>query len=135
MKSTFSKYLVFFFLTVLVVIPLELIFSPHHRKTIAEYGLNYFIRTSLLSMIILFAIISLVGLIIFLKKGYTPKQMGVLSLVLGFAIEFLFMKPDWVLSITGGTIKGGTLIAVLLSAFYWFAVWWIPSYGVQRFTK
>lgn len=118
-----------------MVIPLELLFSPHHRKTIAEYGLTYFMRTSLLPMIFLFALISLVGLIIFLKKGYTPKKMGVLSLVLGVVIEFLFMKPDWALSITGGTIKGGTFVAVVLSAVYWFAVWYAPSYVLQRLNQ
>lgn len=134
MRYILSKYLTFLGITLLVVLPLELLFSPHHRKTIAEYGLPYFMRTSLLSMIFLFALISLLGLIIFLR-GYTPKKMGILSLVLGFAIEFLFMKPDWASAITRGAIKGGTLVAVFLSAIYWFAVWYAPSYGLQSLNQ
>lgn len=133
MKSTLKPYLVFTTITLLVVIPLELIFSPHHRKTIAEYGLSYFIRHSLVGMVILFALISLIGVVVLLKKKYTPVRMGVLSLILGFAIEFLFMKPDWVQAIVTFKIGGGTIVAVLISAFYWFAVWGIPSYVIYKY--
>ncbi|MBU7030470.1 MAG: hypothetical protein HXS48_26295 [Theionarchaea archaeon] len=133
MKSTLKTYLVFTTITLLVVIPLELIFSPHHRRTIAEYGLGYFIRHSLVGMVILFAVVSLIGMVILLKKEYTPVRMGVLSLILGFAIEFLFMRPDWVQAVVTFKIGGGTIVAVLISAFYWFAVWGIPSYVIYRY--
>ena len=111
------------------------LFSPKHSKTIAEYGLGYFVRTSLLGMVILFAVISLVGTVILLKKGYKPVRMGILSFVLGFFIEFVFMKPDWVLAIGSFRLTGGVLIAVILSAIYWFAVWGVPSYVIQHITK
>jgi len=133
MKSVFLKtYLVFTLFCLLVVIPLELLFSPNHSKTIAEYGLGYFIRTSLMGMVILFAFLSLIGVVILLKKKYKPAKMGVLSLVLGFAIEFLFMRPDWVLALTTFRIGGGLIFAVFISAIYWTAVWGVPSYVVYR---
>lgn len=136
MKPTFTKtYLVFTISCLLVVIPLELLFSPKHSKTIAEYGLGYFIRTSLLGMVILFAVISLIGTVILLKKWYNPVRMGILSFVLGFFIEFVFMKPDWVQAIGSFRLTGGVLIAVVLSAIYWFAVWGVPSYVIQHITK
>ena len=54
MKTTFlKKYLMFYVSVLLVVIPLELIFSPNHRVAIAEYGWGYFIRNSLVGMGIL----------------------------------------------------------------------------------
>jgi hypothetical protein len=135
MKTTFlKKYLLFYVSVLIVVIPLELIFSPHHRVTIAEYGWSYFIRNSLIGMGILYALLSFVGLLILLKKEYTPVRMGILSLVLGFVIEFFFMKPDWVYAIADFRITGGVFVAVLLSAFYWFAVWGFPSYIVKKYS-
>ncbi|MBU7016308.1 MAG: hypothetical protein HXS44_02270 [Theionarchaea archaeon] len=135
MKTTFlKKYLLFYVSVLVVVIPLELIFSPNHRVTIAEYGWGYFIRNSLMGMGILYALLSFIGLLILLKMEYTPVRMGVLSLVLGFIIEFLFMKPGWVYSIARFQITVGIIIAVLLSAFYWFAVWGFPSYMLKRYT-
>ena len=135
MKTTFlKKYLLFYVSVLVVVYPLELIFSPHHRVTIAEYGWGYFIRTSLMGMGILYALLSLIGLLILLKMEYTPVRMGVLSLVLGFVIEFFFMKPDWVYTIARFQITAGVVIAVLLSALYWFLVWGFPSYMIKRYT-
>ncbi len=135
MKTTFlKKYLLFYVSVLVVVIPLELIFSPHHRVTIAEYGWGYFIRNSLIGMGILYALLSFVGLLILLKKGYTPVKMGILSLILGFVIEFFFMKPDWVYAIADFRITGGVFVAVLLSAVYWFAVWGFPSYIVKKYS-
>ena len=135
MKATFlKKYLMFYISVLVVVIPLELIFSPNHRVTIAEYGWGYFIRNSLVGMGILYAILSLIGLLILLESGYTPVKMGVFSLILGFLIEFLFMKPDWVYAITSLRITGGVFIAVLLSAIYWFAVWGVPSYIIKKYS-
>jgi hypothetical protein len=133
MKATFLRtYPLFTILTLLVVIPLELVFSPVHSKTVAEYGLGYFIQHSLGGMIVLYAFLGLIGTVLFLKKGYTPLNMGILSLILGFFIEFVFMKPDWVSDILTLKVGGGTLIAVLLSAVYWIAVWGVPSYVIQH---
>lgn len=136
MKPTFIKtYFIFVLSCLLVVIPLELLFSPNHSRTIAEHGLGYFIQTSLLGMVILFAVLSLVGIMILLKKGYNPLKMGTLSFVLGFFIEFVFMKPDWVQVIGSFRLSGGVLVAIVLSAIYWFAVWGVPSYVIQYLTK
>lgn len=134
MNPKFTKtYLVFTALVLLVVIPLELLFSPNHPRTIAEYGWGYFIRHSLTGMVVLFAFISLLGVVLFLWKKYDPVKMGILSLILGFAIEFIFMKPDWVHALSTFKITGGVLIAVLVSALYWFAVWGIPSYVISKY--
>ncbi|MBU7045651.1 MAG: hypothetical protein HXS54_04375 [Theionarchaea archaeon] len=134
MKTTFlKKYLLFYVSVLVVVIPLELIFSPNHRVTIVEYGWSYFIRNSLVGMGVLYALLSFIGLLILIKREYTPVKMGVLSLILGFVIEFLFMKPGWVYSIAHFQITAGVIIAVLLSAFYWFAVWGFPSYMLKRY--
>jgi hypothetical protein len=136
MKPIFIKtYVLFTLLVLLVVIPLELLFSPNHPKTIAEFGWGYFIFHTLFGMVILYAFLSLIGTVILLKKAYDPVIMGILSLILGFAIEFIFMKPDWVHSLLTFEITGGVIFAVFISAVYWVAVWGFPSYVMTRSIK
>ena len=64
---------------------------------------------------------------ILLKKGYRSREMGILSLVIGFILEFLWMRPDWVQDIFSLRITGGHVVAVIISGFYWFAAWGVPS--------
>lgn len=77
-----------------------------------------------------YSIFDLAGTMILLKKGYGSREMGILSLIFGFIFEFLWMRPDWVQDLSSLRITGGVVVAVIVSAFYWFAAWGVPSYFI-----
>lgn len=76
---------------------------------------------------------SLAGSAIFFFKNYKPIKMGLLSFALGFILEFATMKPDWVQNIYTLQIAGGTIVAVIVSAVYWFIPWGVPAYIINKF--
>jgi hypothetical protein len=78
-------------------------------------------------------IFNLVGSVILLIKNYEAKVMGALSLLIGFIFEFSFMRPDWVQNVYALNIEAGVLGAVIVSAFYWFIPWGLPSYVIHKY--
>ena len=65
-------------------------------------------------IVIFYLIFNLFGSLIFFLKSYKPEIMGGLSLVIGFVLEFAFMKPDWVNKIYALEISMGIFIAVVV---------------------
>lgn len=124
-------YLVFMLFVLVINLSVELLISPENRKTIAEQGWSYFVQHQLVGIIIFFVLFSLVGAMIFLKKKYKPKKMEILSFIIGFALEFIFMKPEWVQNIYALKIGEDVIGAVIGSSFYWLAAWGIPSYIIH----
>jgi hypothetical protein len=86
-----------------------------------------------LGIIMFYLLFNIPGSVVFLKKSYDPLRMGLLSLVLGFVFEFTFMLPDWVRRIYAFNIDGGVIVAIAVSAFYWFIAWGAPSYVFQKY--
>ena len=86
-----------------------------------------------LMIIIFYMMFSFFGSLIYLLKNYRPVRMGLLSLVLGFVLEFVLMKPDWVLKIYAFNVDGDAIGAVLVTSLYWFIAWGIPSYVLHRY--
>jgi len=125
-------YLVFIFLVLMINLSLELLVSPENRKIIAEYGWVYFIQHQLVGIILFFILFSFVGAMVFLGKNYKPIRMGMLSFLIGFILEFALIKPDWVQSTYAFEIGGDVIGAFIVSSFYWFAAWGIPSYILWR---
>ena len=86
-----------------------------------------------LPIVIFYSLFSIIGAMIFFFKNYKPMKMGFLSLILGFIFEFTFMRPDWVNKIYAIKIEGDVIGAVIVTAFYWFIAWGIPSYIIHKY--
>jgi hypothetical protein len=113
-------YAVFILFALLVNLSMELLIPTPEEKQA--------------TMIIMFYMLfSLFGSLIYLLKNYRAVRMGLLSLVIGFVLEFAFMRPDWVLKIYGLNIGGDVIGAVLVTSLYWFIAWGIPSYVLHRY--
>jgi hypothetical protein len=110
---------------------MEVIFGPENRQTLFEYGWRYLIQHRLFGILTFYSIFNLAGTMILLKRGYGSQEMGILSLIIGFIFEFLWMRPDWVQDLSSLRITGGVVVAVIVSAFYWFAAWGVPSRFLQ----
>ncbi len=115
----------------LVIAPM---IAPEHQKVIAEHGWMYFFFNMILGAMVLFLIISLVGTIVFLKTGFRPRIMGILSWALGFLLEFTLMKPEWVQSLLNLTPTEDAIGAIIVSSIYWLIPWGLPSYLLYRFS-
>ena len=59
--------------------------------------------------------------------------MGLLSLLIGFICEFTFMKPEWVEKFYSLNVDGKIIVAVIISAIYWFIIWGAPTYILQKY--
>ena len=86
-------------------------------------------------IIMFYSLFSVAGSAIFLFKDYRPVIMGMLSFILGFIFEFTFMRPDWVMKIYALQIGGGEIVAVFVSAIYWFIPWGVPAYIIKKSIK
>ena len=117
---------------VLLNLSMEVIFGPENRQALLEYGWRYLIQHRLIGILTFYSIFNLAGTMILLKKGYGSQEMGILSLIIGFIFEFLWMRPDWVQDLSSLRITGGVVVAVIVSAFYWFAAWGVPSRFLHR---
>jgi hypothetical protein len=106
---------------------------------VVNLSMEVFIPTpeekNVIAIIIFYLIFNLFGSLIFFLKSYKPEIMGGLSFVIGFVLEFAFMRPDWVNKIYALEISIGIFIAVVISAIYWIIAWGIPAYVLDRIRK
>jgi hypothetical protein len=118
---TFLKiYAVFILVALLINLTMEMtIPTPEEKDAV---GIAFF-----------YLLFSLPGSLIFLFKKYRPLIMGLLSFVIGFLMEFTFMRPEWVMKIYSLQVTGDVIGAVIISAIYWFIPWGIPSFVLRRF--
>ena len=119
MKDKVIKFLKIYIIFILFVLTVNLsmemfIPTPEEKNAVA--------------IAIFYLIFSFPGSLIFLLKNYKPIRMGLLSLIIGFILEFAFMMPDWVQNIYSFNITGGVVVAVIVSAIYWFIAWGVPAY-------
>ncbi len=115
-------YLVFMAFALLINLSMEMLIPTPEEKDAS-------------GIITFYMVFNLVGSVILLVKNYEPKLMGMFSLFIGFVFEFAFMRPDWVQNIYALNIEVGVIIAVIISAIYWFVPWGIPSYIAHRYIK
>ncbi len=80
-----------------------------------------------------YLLFSLPGALVLLFRNYRPAKMGLLSLVIGFVFEFSFMRPDWVLKIYSLSAGPGEIVAVIISAIYWFIPWFVPCLILNKY--
>jgi hypothetical protein len=113
-------YLVFILFALLVNLSMELLIPTPEEKQAT-------------GIIMFYMIFNLFGSLIYHLKSYRPFKMGLLSLLIGFILEFSFMRPDWVLKIYAFSIGGDVIGAVIVTSFYWFIAWGIPSYVLHRY--
>jgi len=128
-----KTFAIFFIAPMLINMSMEMALGPENREMIATQGLAQFMSTKFVGISSFYAIFGLLGAGVYLKKGYHFKTMGKASLALGFIFEFLFMRPSWVRGILSLRINGGVIVAVIVSAFYWWIVWGLPSYVIQKY--
>ncbi len=88
----------------------------------------------ILGMLIFYSLFSFIGAIILFYKNYPAKKMGFLSLILGLACEFTFMKPEWVQKFYALEITGEAILPLIASSILvWFPIWLFPSYLVYKY--
>ena len=139
-------YTVFLLCAFLVhVLILEVLIAPslveERREFVSEHGVRPYIEFTL-GATILYAIFNIPGSLIFYFKKFNPKRMGVLSLIFGFILEFSRVLPgseeggaSWVQEWYNLEITGGTIVGTIISGLYWFAVWAIPTFIIQKYFK
>jgi hypothetical protein len=113
-------YAVFILFSMLVNLSMELLIPTPEEKQAT-------------GIIIFYTIFSFFGSMIYLFRKYRPVRMGLLSLLIGFLLEFALMRPAWVMNIYGLSITGDVIGAVLVSSLYWFIAWGIPSYALHQY--
>jgi hypothetical protein len=113
-------YSIFMAVALLINLPMEILIPTPEEK-------------NPLAIIFFYTMFNFVGSIIFLLKKYQAKIMGILSFVLGFLLEFTFMRPDWVQDIYALNISVRILLPVLISAVYWFIPWSVPTFVLHKF--
>jgi high-affinity Fe2+/Pb2+ permease len=113
-------YAVFILFALLVNLSMEILIPTAEEKQVT-------------GIIMFYLIFSFLGSLIYLLKNYRPVKMGLLSLLIGFILEFAMMRPEWVLNIYNSNITGDVIGAVLVTSLYWFIAWGIPSYALHRF--
>jgi hypothetical protein len=115
----FKVYAVFILFPLLINLSMEILIPTAEEKQVT-------------GIIMFFLIFSFFGSLIYLKKNYRWVKMGMLSLLIGFILEFAFMRPEWVLNIYNSNITGDVIGAVLVTSLYWFIAWGIPSFALHR---
>jgi len=124
MKDNIIKFLKFYFVfmlcALLISLSMEMLIPTPEVK-------------QALGIIMFYTIFNFVGCIIFLLKTYKPMKMGVLSLIIGFVLEFALMKPEWVQKIYIFKIDGDVIGALIVTSIYWLIAWGIPSYIIHKY--
>jgi hypothetical protein len=113
-------YLAFILVALLINLTMEIVIPTPEEKDAVGIAMFYLM-------------FSLPGSLILLFKNYRPLVMGLLSFVIGFLMEFAFMRPDWVMKIYSLTVGPGEIVAFIVSAVYWFIPWGIPAFILQRY--
>lgn len=136
MQTRFVKfgmvYLVFVLSAVLVNVAMEIaIQTPEKAEIVAEHGWGHYLAVEVRGTILLYALFNLVGGVIYISTNLRSVEMGATSLVFGFVLEFAFMRPGWVLHILALRVVPADAVAVVVSAFYWYVAWGLPSYLIR----
>jgi len=127
-------YLVFILSAILVNVAMEIaVPTPEKARVIAEHGWGHYLSVNVRGLILFYALFNLIGGVIYISTNLRSVEMGVSSLVVGFVLEFALMRPDWVLHILALRVAPADVVAVIVSMFYWYVAWGLPSYLIQRY--
>ena len=142
-------YLVFWLFAVAIsVVIMEIIIGslivPERQEFASEHGMTAYTFEVFFGTTIFYTIFSFFGALIFYFKNYSYKKMGILSLLLGFILEFTILQPNipegegsgasWVQGWYNLNITGETIVGTLISAIYWFIGWGLPSYVIHKYS-
>jgi hypothetical protein len=131
--ATFLKVFLVFFIPVLVLnLTGELTISPENKIRIAENGWAEFIQEQVVGVVVLYILTGLIGTIVFLRTRLKWVVLGSLSLAIGAVLEFAFMRPQWVQDVFALHMDAGVMIAVVISALYWFIIWGLPAFLLAK---
>ena len=126
--------LVFVLLAVLTNVAMEItVPTPETAGVVAEHGWSHYLTVNVRSLILFYALYNLIGGVIYNSTNLRSVEMGVFSLAVGFALEFAFRKPDWVHHILALQPTPGDFVGVVVSMFYWYIAWGLPSYLIGRY--
>ena len=127
-------YLVFILSAILVNVAMEIaVPTPEKARVIAEHGWGHYLAVNVRGIILFYALFNLVGGVIYNSTNLRSVEMGASSFVVGFVLEFAFMRPEWVLHILALRVTPADVVAVIVSVFYWYVAWGLPSYMIQRY--
>ena len=142
-------YLVFWLFAVAIsVVIMEIIIGslivPERQEFASEHGITAYTFEVFFGTTIFYTIFSFFGALIFYFKNYSYKKIGILSLLLGFILEFTILQPNipegegsgasWVQGWYNLNITGETIVGTLISAVYWFIGWGFPSYVIHKYS-
>ena len=126
--------LVFVLLAVLTNVAMEItVLTPETAGVVAEHGWGHYLTVNVKSLILFYALFNLIGGVIYNSTNLRSVEMGVFSLAVGFALEFAFRKPDWVHHILALQPTPRDLLAIVVSMFYWYISWGLPSFLIGRY--
>jgi len=126
--------LVFMLLAVLTNFAMEItVPTPEKAGGDAEHGWDHYLVVDVRSLILFYALFNLIGGVIYNSTNLRSVEMGVFSLTVGFVLEFAFRRPNWVLHILDLQPTPGDLVAIVVSMFYWYVSWGLPSYLIGRY--
>jgi hypothetical protein len=127
-------YLVFVLLAILTNVGMEIaIPTPEKAGVIAKHGWGHYLAVNVRGLILFYALFNLIGSVIYNSTNLRSVEMGVSSLAVGFVLEFAFRRPNWVLHILDLQPTPGDLVAIVVSMFYWYVSWGVPSYLIGRY--
>ena len=142
-------YMVFWlFAAAISVVIMEIIIGslivPERQEFASERGITAYTFEVFFGTTIFYTIFSFFGALIFYFKNYSYKKIGILSLLLGFILEFTILQPNipegegsgasWVQGWYNLNINGETIVGTLISAVYWFIGWGLPSYVIHKYS-
>jgi hypothetical protein len=115
-----KTYAVFILIALLINLTMEMtIPTPEEKNAVG--------------IVMFYLLFNFAGSIIFLLKNYRTRVMALLSFIVGFIMEFSFMRPDWVMKIYALQFTGDVVGAVIVSAIYWLIPWGVPAYILHRY--
>jgi len=126
-----NEGLLFVAIAVLMTMSLEAFFNAF----VFGYGLAYFTGAMFVGAAVFQTLFASAGALIFLKRVRDFRRLGLLSLALGFLIEFIFMRPpeaEMLMGVVPLTDVGGVVGWVGVSGAYWFLDWGLPAYVLRR---
>ena len=115
-------YAIFLIIALLINLSMEMLI-PTPESASKEAG----------GIVMFYLMFSVFGSAAFLLTRWNAVRMGLLSLAVGFLLEFAAMRPDWVMKIYALSAGPAEIVAVLVSALYWFIPWGVPAYILRRF--
>lgn len=106
--------------------------APEKMVFVEEHAAGYYYTNTTRGIVVFYAFYSVFGSLVFITTSYRTIKMGVLSMFLGFFLDFALMKPGWVLDFAYLQVIPGSVLAFAVSILSWFVSWAAPTYITHK---